>query len=78
MDIENLTLGEIERVENIAEQSITDLADAKAKRGALYSAIAFVITQRDDPSFTYEDAKKLTMADINRILSDSEPEAKKA
>ena len=77
MDIQKLTLGEIARIEDIAEAPLANLADDNAPKGALLSALAFVMMRRENPKFTLEDAKQLTMADIEKLLVDSDSDAKK-
>lgn len=77
MDIQNLTLGEIARIEEIAEQPIGDLANDSKPRARLMSALAFVLKKREDPKFTLEDAKALTMSDIEQLLAGEESDAKK-
>ncbi len=77
MDIQKLTLGEIARIEDIAEAPLSSLGDDNAPKGALLSALAFVMMRRENPKYTLEDAKQLTMADIEKLLADSDSDAKK-
>lgn len=77
MDIQKLTLGEIARIESIAEAPLANLADDNAPKGALLSALAFVMKRREDPKFTLDQAKELTMADIEALLADGDSDAKK-
>lgn len=76
MDIQNLTLGEITQVENLSGRAFVDLSDEEAPKGALLTALAFVVKKRDNPSFSFEDAQKLTMADIEQILTPEDSEKK--
>ncbi len=77
MDIQKLTLGEIARIESIAEAPLANLADDNAPKGALLSALAFVMKRREDPKFTLDQAKELTMLDIEALLADGDSDAKK-
>lgn len=77
MDIQKLTLGEIARIESIAEAPLANLADDNAPKGALLSALAFVMMKRENPKFTLDEAKELTMADIEALLADGDSDAKK-
>lgn len=77
MDIQNLTLGEIATVERISGQALANLADENLPKGELLAALAFVIKKRENPKYTMEQAKDLTMADIEKLLDTSGEEAKK-
>lgn len=76
MDIQNLTMGEITQIENLSGKAFADMSDESAQKGALLTALAFVIKKRTDPNFTFQDAQKLTMADIEDMLAPEEPEKK--
>ena len=76
MNIDNLTLGEIATVERISGRAFADIADENAPKGELFSALAFVIKKRSEPSFTLEQAQNLTMGDIEKLL-ESDSDAKK-
>lgn len=77
MDIQNLTLGEIATVERISGRGVATLGDAEAPRGELLAALAFVIKKRENPKYTLEQAKELTMTDIEELLGDGESDEKK-
>lgn len=76
MDISKLTLGEIATIEQLSGKPFAELADEDAPKGALLSALAFVIKKRDDKSFTIDDAKNLTMDDINDLMISGDVEKK--
>jgi hypothetical protein len=76
MDIQNLTLGEITQVENLSGRAFVELSDEEAPKGALLTALAFVMKKRDNPNYSFEDAQKLTMADIEEIIGSDSPEKK--
>lgn len=68
MDIKNLTMGEISKVEELAGLPIGALADDDKPKGKLMAALAFVIKRREDPKFTLEAANNMTMDEINALL----------
>lgn len=76
MDIEKLTLGEIAIVEQLSGHTFSDLANDESPKGMILSALAYVIKKRDIPDYTFDQAQKLTMEDINELMSDDEPEKK--
>ena len=76
MDIQNLTLGEIAKVEEVSGRAFADISDETAPKGALMAALALVIKRRENPKFSLEDAQALTMNDITELLS-KDDESKK-
>ena len=68
MDIKNLTMGEISKVEELSGLPIGALADDDKPKGKLMAALAFVIKRREDPKFTLEAANNMTMDEINALL----------
>ncbi|MFF4424162.1 hypothetical protein ACFY04_25835 [Streptomyces sp. NPDC001549] len=59
LDIDSLTIDEIDVIEEIIDGPLDSLAKPGARKAKLLRAMAVVIKQRDDPSFTAEDAGKL-------------------
>lgn len=76
MDIQNLTLGEIAKVEEVSGRALAELSDDTAPKGALLTALALVIKRRENPKYSLEDAQNLTMKDIEALLA-GDDEAKK-
>lgn len=76
MNVSDLTLGEVEEVENYAGLPLAALADPQASKGKLMVALAWVIKRKDNPSFTLHEAKQLTMEDINSLLVDDDDDPK--
>ena len=76
MNINDLTLGEVEEVENYAGLPLAALAEPEAKKGKLLVALAWVLKRKQDPSFTLEHAKRLSMGDINSLLAEDEDDPK--
>jgi hypothetical protein len=77
MDIKNLTMGEISKVEELSGMPIAALADDDKPKGKLMAALAFVIRRREDPKFTLEAANNMTMDEINALLLGDEDSVKK-
>lgn len=76
MDIKNLTMGEIAKVEELSGQPLAALADDDKPKGKLMAALAFVIKRREDPKFTLESANNMTMAEITALLEDDDKVSK--
>ena len=71
--LEDLTLGDVEEVEKYAGQPLASLADATSNKGRLMTALAWVIKRKEDPKFSIEDAKKMPMGDITKLLNQEDP-----
>lgn len=56
IDVDGLTIAEVERVEELSGQPIDMLTDASRPKGKLLRALVFVTKTREDPSFTWEQA----------------------
>ena len=76
MNVEDLTLGEVEEIENYAGLPLASLADSDKPSGALMVAIAWVAKRKEDPNFTLHQAKQLTSKELNEILGEEDPKAK--
>lgn len=77
MDIKNLTMGEISKVEELSGLPLAALAEDDKPKGKLMAALALVIKKREDPKFTLEMANQMTMAEITALLSDDSEAEKK-
>lgn len=71
--LEDLTLGDVEEVEKYSGQPLASLADAESNKGRLMTALAWVIKRKEDPKFTIDDAKKMPMGDITKLLNQEDP-----
>lgn len=60
-DVKDLTLAEIETVEDLIDASIDSVAEKGAKKGKFLRAIAFVVMRRENPETTWEDAGNVRM-----------------
>ena len=59
VDINSLTIGEIEEIEELGDQPIDALFSGDGKKGKSLRAIAYVMKKRENPDFTWEDAGAL-------------------
>jgi hypothetical protein len=55
-DVESLTVGELELLEERTGRPLSRLFDADAPRGSLLHALAYITMRRDDPATTWEEA----------------------
>lgn len=72
MDVSQLTLGEVAKVEELSGLSISAIADDDKPKGLALAALAFVARRRVEPGFAWNDALDLTFADAQQILGLSE------
>lgn len=68
IDVNSLTLGEVAKVEDLSGQPIAAFADEDKPKGLALAALAFVWRKRQDPTFKWNDALGLTLAEANEIL----------
>lgn len=59
VDIDHLTVGEIEEIEELTGQSIDQLGESGTPKGKLMRALGFVTRKRTNPDFTWDDAGRL-------------------
>jgi len=59
LNIDSLTLDEIEIIEDLIDAPLDSLGKPGAKKARLLKAMAYVIKRRDNPDFTLEDAGRL-------------------
>jgi len=76
MNVNDLTMGEIDEVETFAGQPLASLSSTEQSNTKLLIGLAWVIKRKADPKFTLEHAKKLTMNEITALLEDDEQDPK--
>lgn len=59
LNIDSLTLDEIEIIEDLIDAPLDSLSKPGQKKARLLKAMAYVIKRRDNPGFTLEDAGRL-------------------
>jgi hypothetical protein len=69
MDFEDITLGEIEEIEDYAGLSISLIGEERPGVIKLRIALAWVLQRRTNPSYTIEDAKKMTAVELSAFFN---------
>lgn len=59
IDLDHLTVGEVEQIEELTGQAFDTLAEPGKPKGKMLRALAFVIRRRTDADFTWEAAGNL-------------------
>lgn len=72
IDYSDLTLGEIETIEELTGKTLDEIIEVKTPRGRLMRALVFVITKRTNPAYTFEETAKLTLDQGLEALGGSE------
>ena len=62
VDIDSLSIEEIETIEEIIDAPLDSLAKPGVRRGKMLRAMAVVIKRRTDPTFSIEDAGRLRIS----------------
>ncbi|MFI6861297.1 hypothetical protein ACIBKZ_15580 [Streptomyces sp. NPDC050421] len=62
LDIDSLTLDEIDDIEEIIDGPLDSLSKPGARKAKLLKAMAYVIKKRDNPDFTIADAGRLKIS----------------
>jgi len=71
MDIDSLTLGDIEDIENYAGLSFSDIGEDKPGVSKLRTALVWVLKRKTDANFTIEDARKITPDELSKIFEET-------
>jgi|13_taG_2_1085334.scaffolds.fasta_scaffold127592_2 hypothetical protein len=59
LNFDDLTIGEIEEIEELTGRSIQSIQDPEAPMGSTLRVLAYIIKRRDNPEFSLEDAGDL-------------------
>lgn len=73
MGLQDLPMWRIERAETDSNTPLAALSDNTAPRTALMIALAFELRNMADESFTKDDARNLTMAQLLEVIGDADP-----
>ena len=76
MDFEDITLGEIEDIEEYAGLPISSIASNEPGVIKLRVALAWILKRRIDPNFTIDDARKLSTKQLGELLEEDSLEKK--
>lgn len=69
IDINSLTINEIELVEDVCEASIEDVLGGKVRTSRTMKAFALVALRRDNPNATLQDAGSVSVSGLDEMLS---------
>jgi len=75
MGFDDITLGEIEEIEDFANMSITEIGEDKPGVIKLRIALAWILKRRIDPTYTIDDARKMSAKELTAFF-DEEPAKK--
>ena len=76
IDFEAMTLIEVEEIELMTGRSIETIMSDDAPRGRAMKAIIWVLKKRQDPSFTLEQAGKLSLKEAAALFQGDEADPK--
>ena len=76
MRIEEITLAELAEIEKKANAPIAWLSDDDKPKAVLLQALNWVIQKRSNPNFTFEEAGKTALTEINKLIEVDELEKK--
>lgn len=76
IDFEAMTLSEVEEIELLTGRSIETIMSDDAPRGRAMKAIIWVLKKRQDPSFTLEQAGKLSLKEAAALFQGDEADPK--
>jgi hypothetical protein len=68
LDMADLTLEDLADVGELLGMALSDIMQGP-KQALGIAAVAWVLHKRDDPTYTYEQARKLRLADIDLVNS---------
>lgn len=74
-DFESLTLEEVETIENLVGESIDEAFGTGKPKGKALKVFAWVINKRTNPSYTIEQASKLSLKEALSMIQ-GDPEKK--
>lgn len=73
IQFDELTLGEIEEIENLVGRGIDAVfADGEPKGRAL-RVLYYVAQKRDNPNYKFEETEKITQAEALALLAGTDP-----
>ena len=73
IDVNTMTIGEIEKAEALCGRSIMPTISHGDLPAAVLAALATVVVQRDNPAFTYADARNIRIGEMNTETDPTPP-----
>lgn len=68
MQFDDITLGEIEEIEEYANMSIADIGENRPGVIKLRIALAWILKRRQSPQYTIDDAKKMSAKELTAFF----------
>jgi hypothetical protein len=76
MNVNDLTMGEIDEIEVFAQQPLSSLGKQDTTNTKLLIGLAWVIKRKENPAFSLEHAKRMKMDEITALLEDDDEDPK--
>lgn len=73
LSLNDLTMAEVEELENITGISLSEMADDSKPKAKFMTGLAWIAKRREAPEFTWGDARELTMSEVSVILGGDDP-----
>ncbi|HKE67385.1 MAG TPA: hypothetical protein VKB59_22490 [Micromonosporaceae bacterium] len=70
VDLQDLTLGELDEIDEVLDRPLAELMGGKGQFRAM-AAAAWIVKRRTDPAFTLEDARALRMGDMELVSGEA-------
>ena len=71
MDFDDITLGEIEEIEDYAGLPISKIGDETPGVIKLRIALAWIMKRRTNTAFTIDDARKMTASELTQFFAET-------
>lgn len=68
LDIETLTLNEIEELEDLSGRSVDVLMEVGTPKGKVLKALVYIAMKRTNPDITLEEAGNIPMSEVMAAL----------
>lgn len=68
LDINTLTLGEVDTIESLSGTSIDTLGDEGRPKGKMLAALVYIAKRREDKSYTFNQALEVTLAESEELI----------
>lgn len=76
MNVNDLTISEMEEIEDATGMPFGDILDPEKPRSGLLKHLAFVLKRKEDPNFTLAQAGQMKMEEITDLLTGDDDESK--
>lgn len=83
LSVDDITVGDMEDIEDISGQTFAEIVDAlqKPTTGAgvvnvpikVLKAIVYIAYRRDNPDFTLDDARNIKVSELELVMAEADP-----